>query len=790
MRCKFSPVWALFLLCFSALVFFYKVVFFNKSFLGSLIVAQGITGSPPSEADRTGIKDYPYLDAEAAAYILEPATLFDSATYRNFRLPLWNPYVALGTPHMADPQSAHLYPLMIPLFMHPSPAMWDFFFVLRILIAGVFMYWFCRLWNLSDASSLAGAFLSVYCGHSLLYVHHNLLNAEALAPLLLLFVERMLRNTSIGNAIALGAALGIAHLGGTPPEASFAVIFFATAYFGFRLLTTWSSPGIAASRVAHFALAGIVGGMLSLPVTAPFLEYLAHSYHTHHDTGLLQLQPVEFMLLFVPYFLGEHNFVLPYVGVIAPVLLLFAFSPGNGTKPIWFFGGFIVFYLAKSFGVYGTNWVGELPLFRQTYFPKYFHYAFVLSLAFCAAAGMDAIVKGKGAWWRRVFPFVPIPAYLMVFYWEHVNSIEQLAKTRMALAQFGVAVLSIALVALVSATCWKLKKKWLRLEWILCAFLFLELFRYALPLDYPRRADPFAPAPYLEFLKKDPSLFRIFSVQGVLPPNYSAVVGLSDIGFNSGIFIEQYIELMRNTVNPASGYGRSVNMGAPDIQSKFLDLFNVKYVIAKTYLPLNASRFPLVYDDEVKIYRNLNCMPRAFVVHHWEIIGVESQVLDRLLSQSFDFAHTAIIEEHPEHPMTSPAGDLDNMPSIHPEVVQYEPDEVVLKVDLARTGLLVFTDSFFPGWRASVDGKDSRILRADYLFRALSLPAGSHTIGFTYRPMSFWIPLAISMATLAGIALFFFWKIWKLARGMRVAQMLTHSDCHSERSEESLSIPK
>ena len=64
----------------------------------------------------------------------------------------------------------------------------------------------------------------------------------------------------------------------------------------------------------------------------------------------------------------------------------------------------------------------------------------------------------------------------------------------------------------------------------------------------------------------------------------------------------------------------------------------------------------------------------------------------------------------------------------------------------------MLADAYHPGWKLRVDGKEQRILRANYLFRAVELPAGNHKVEFSYEPETFRIGLRISLCT-AGLLL-------------------------------------
>jgi uncharacterized membrane protein YfhO len=90
--------------------------------------------------------------------------------------------------------------------------------------------------------------------------------------------------------------------------------------------------------------------------------------------------------------------------------------------------------------------------------------------------------------------------------------------------------------------------------------------------------------------------------------------------------------------------------------------------------------------------------------------------------------------------------------------VAYEPERVEVAVHLTRPGFLVLTDTHYPGWRAEVDSAPARILRADYLFRAVALGSGEHRVVFRYAPR--WRPFAwaLSGLGLAAVAAPLVWR--------------------------------
>ena len=89
-------------------------------------------------------------------------------------------------------------------------------------------------------------------------------------------------------------------------------------------------------------------------------------------------------------------------------------------------------------------------------------------------------------------------------------------------------------------------------------------------------------------------------------------------------------------------------------------------------------------------------------------------------------------------------------PSGEVKITSYEAERVVMTVTARRNAMLVLADSYFPGWQARLDGRETPMYRADYRFRAIYVPVGAHTIEFIYTSRPFLIGTAISLAVAAG----------------------------------------
>jgi hypothetical protein len=126
--------------------------------------------------------------------------------------------------------------------------------------------------------------------------------------------------------------------------------------------------------------------------------------------------------------------------------------------------------------------------------------------------------------------------------------------------------------------------------------------------------------------------------------------------------------------------------------------------------------------------------------------------LAELLSQTFDPGHTVLLRlSRSQEPLSHAS--IPYPPSLIPLSPEYSPNAVKIEVALDRDGYLVLSDTYYPGWRAYVDGEERETLRANYAFRAVPLESGQHTVFFKYDPLSFKTGLVISLATWGAIIL-------------------------------------
>lgn len=200
-----------------------------------------------------------------------------------------------------------------------------------------------------------------------------------------------------------------------------------------------------------------------------------------------------------------------------------------------------------------------------------------------------------------------------------------------------------------------------------------------------------------------------------------------------------------------------------------LDLLNTRYVVARGQLP----GYDVVYRDEqtgLAVLENPDVLPRAFFVDRVEVAETAEATWARLQSPDFDPARTAILPE----PVDFETTPLDTASTTSVELQSYTPDEIVWRVQTDAPRLLVVSEVYYPaGWEATLDGEAVPIYRADYLLRAVPIPAGEHTLVMRFDPQSHETGVLVAGATTAlvyGGTLLLLGLAWQRRRRERIPQ--------------------
>ena len=180
-----------------------------------------------------------------------------------------------------------------------------------------------------------------------------------------------------------------------------------------------------------------------------------------------------------------------------------------------------------------------------------------------------------------------------------------------------------------------------------------------------------------------------------------------------------------------------------------LDLLSVSDLLVgpvqAALVPLHGPGLRVVYrGKDGVVYGNSQALPRVFVVDRQHSVGSAGAALAAVTAPGFDRRGVAITE--------SPIAGLPQATSGAPargsaRLVSYKAQRVVIHVTAAQRSLVVLTDNYYPGWKATVDGHSAKIERVDYLLRGVVVGPGRHTIVYSYQPASWTIGWIVSLVT-------------------------------------------
>jgi hypothetical protein len=168
-----------------------------------------------------------------------------------------------------------------------------------------------------------------------------------------------------------------------------------------------------------------------------------------------------------------------------------------------------------------------------------------------------------------------------------------------------------------------------------------------------------------------------------------------------------------------------------------LSLIDERTDVFQSLVLSDRGRFRLAHSGDVKIYENLDVLPRAFFVSQAITVLDDAAALTVMRDPAFDPATTAVLIGKRDAPIPNSQFPIPNSQLPIPNFVRYEPERVIVDVVAPADGWLVLTDAWFPGWEVQVDGQAAVVERADVLFRAVAVSAGAHRVEWVYRPASF-----------------------------------------------------
>ncbi len=724
-----------------------------------------------------------------------PPRIFWTEALRAGEFPLWNPYSYAGHPLFATLQPGVLYPVNMLLLVLPFDLAFNWTIVFHYALAGAFTFALIRELGAGVSGSLAAALVFMLSGY--LFSVHNVMStlfSVAWAPLALCMHIRTMRTGSVAYAAATSTTLAMMFLAGGI-EVLFAAILLllAASVYPSAVLVDGVYKARAMKRAGLFALTLSLFFALSAVQLLPFLELAAQSTRagglSFFEATTWSFGLKDFIQFFIPdpygygtsndkYWSNQSWLKSVYLGA-APFMLALVFLLRRGRKSLPFALVallFLMLSLGKNTPFYRPLY-DYLPFIDKIRYPVKFLFVPFLFMSIAAGLGLESLKEGFREGDRRtsltIWVFLALAAFgaLALGFLDYFETAvrEKLAaggfdypeynrpdinifNAKRALVFF---ILSAAsLYAGMKARSGKLAAA------LLLPLIGIDLFFAHNGYYQTTPAKEYhARGPVLEFLKKDsPGLFRVYTtprtaIQGTITLSEGYDIEkekASGYALEHRAFDTGGVEVMKRA-DFSSLMELLAAQSGPD-STNILTMLNVKYIVS---IPEITSGEWIKVDypgspgeRAFKIYENRHFLPRHYMVYGYRVIKKPDEYVAALIDKGFDPAATVLLEKDPEAKIETPG-------SFSVEVVSYANNSSELKVTTDREGILVASESWYPGWKAFVDGKEIELFKANLVLRAVKLNAGVHTVRFEYSPASFKTGAAISASAAASLAIFF-----------------------------------
>jgi hypothetical protein len=781
---KLFKVWPYLLIISVVLCFFWKVVIKKEVPLpGDFIVGVYYPWLDYKWGYSVGVPVKNPITADVVSLIY-PEQIKAIELLKSGELPLWNKTILTGAPLFANLQAAPFSPTNFVYFLFDKLTAWSVQIILQHILAACFTYLLLRYWKVSKIGAVFGGVAFSFSGFNMIFSQwngHTL--AAAFLPLIILLEDKLLRSGKLVDGALLSLCLVLQLVSGYPQ-----ISLYTAIAMGGLWLTRFEKKRdffVKTLKLGVFVLLGFGLSAFQLLPTSELWALSQRNFEPHpFEWAFLPWKKV-ITFLASDYF-GNHatkNYWGPqdytsntaYCGVVAITLSFLAVLKGiRRKKEILFLGFLSIFSLILSFPTPVSLFLWEHNILGfQAASAHRATILFCFSMTVLAGFGFDELSKAKTKDLFKSFfiPFIILSGFGIVtfyLYWTTKNL--PLPDFYQGIPRYYIGLRNLVLPFFVFFSSFVLcilllKRKGLSkiIPPLLLFLMFFELMRFGWKFTpFSPRNLIFPTTPILDFLISQEKPFRVTGNK-VIPVNMCSPYDLDSLeGYETihPLRISQFLAALNSGIvgtNPTGRYGIVDND-----TSHLLDLVNIKYYLVhkintsggpdpKGNLPekyLDGKYIKVFEDKSVAVLTSKNVLPRAFMVFDWDVEKENERNLALLLDKNYPFAKKVILEEE-----IGLKKETLGVNSFKVKIISYGDNQVVIDVETNKAGVLFLSDAYFPGWRAYVDGKETKIFRADFAFRAVVVEKGAHTVVFDYHPASFYLGVKISLSIILGMIL-------------------------------------
>ena len=700
------------------------------------------------------------IDVPALSY---PFHALAGRAARKGSLALWNPYILGGSPFLANSQSALFYPLNAMYYVLPVPAAWMLALTIRMFLAGLFMALFVRALGGTAAGCIVSGMIFSACGFMTAWQGQAIGDGAIWLPLICYSVHRLHRAPS-ARSVGLGAiSFAMPALAGHPETAFHLALTGAALAFVLWLFPWDAAAGRFDLRfLAAFAAIGVLAMGLASVQMLPTLEWLPHlnqkldqpePARTRHDAQGFFSRDIgsDPNSAFIPIPEGAS-----FAGVAALLLAAVALSHRD-RHPVVFFAAVTVLAVAIAYSVQPIHTiVVHLPLIKAM---KNARFILIATFGIASMAGLGAsLLEEKAPRNAGRTPWLLLGAAFVVVLFGVFEVHRATARAPSFMTGPGGSLVFLILASILLAARLRGMLSGRPFAFLVCGLTAIELLSFSHGFfGFAPVKEIFPRPPVFDFLARqgDPSAFRIAKAGYPIPANSGMMYGIQ-MAEGYDICTERTRLFTRGLTEMRDDGVFFLSDRIAQNRDRRLDMLNVKYLVVITpsvdfdRLASQAGRFEMVYrENSIAVFENKSVLARAFVVPQdgAEVVADPAAQLDRLKDPEFDPLRRVVIPE----PLPA-AGPGDSPFTSGVQLLEARNNSSAFQTRTPAAGVFVLSQMYYPGWRATVDGREAKVLAVDFALTGIALPAGTHEVRFTFEPRSFKIGAVISLVSLAAIA--------------------------------------
>jgi len=662
------------------------------------------------------------------------------------RLPLWNPYNGAGAPLLANYQSAILYPPHLLYLIFPGPYTMGVLAIIHIAWAGLGMFWLCKRLNIPTFGQSIAVLAYPFSGTLIARMGTiPMLEAAAWLPWLIFLVDRLIARADLLNVLFFALASAMLLLVGHAQWAFYSLLLTG-AYALWQILAKRGPALRLGITVAAIVLGAGIAAIQLLP-TAELQRQSQRASGVGEAFALnFSFPPISTLTFLNPHFFGnpaDGSYVIggayfetaAYIGVLPFTLAIVGLGSyilrrkRSGTHLIAFFGLAAVITVIFATGSDGPIYrflYRSVPTFNMFQAPARWLLITVFSLTMIAALVSRDWKPGRMT--RYVSRIILVTAVLLVVLGTLIsgNYADNALMSQLFRGVQGVGILLFltALIYLSQPRAGQDLRR--RRMWMIGVLLFLAVdigwSNYGLnpttSADFytPQRPDVAGPRTFATQADIDKQMFDVF-----LPFQDYRVAGQRRDAYRSA-------DLPDLNILDRRGVWNNFDPLRPDWIERYTRLLTDNLPESATGKALRDAAY-------------IQGGARAWIVNRAVAVNSPDDAERAITSAGWSPRESVIIEAESAAGASS-VGEA--------KIVKESPLDVEIAVTSSADAYLVLADAWYPGWRASVDETSTPIYRANVAFRAVHIPAGNHTVRFTYQPNSFVIGAGISAGSIIG----------------------------------------